>query len=92
LTITPFDCFSNSKKPCVILPCDVLLWNSLLESATSNSLEGYSDRRDRVAAGAILIIGAHALNLKYSKRCRCCEATAPATETASENRLLSIRQ
>jgi hypothetical protein len=34
-----------------------------------------------VAAGAILIIGAHALNLKYSKRCQCCEATAPATDT-----------
>jgi hypothetical protein len=27
-----------------------------------------------VAVGALLIIGAHALNLKLSKRCQCCES------------------
>jgi|SRR5579872_5842834 len=38
-----------------------------------------------VAVGAILIIGAHTLNLKYSKRCPCCETTAPVAETGSKN-------
>ncbi len=31
------------------------------------------------AIGATLVIGAHALNLKYSRRCRCCEAAAPVS-------------
>jgi hypothetical protein len=36
--------------------------------------------------GALLIVGAHALNLKYSKRCQCCEQSAiTSSETASEN-------
>ena len=38
-----------------------------------------------VAVGAILIIAAHALNLKFSNGCRCCETAEAATETAGEN-------
>ena len=37
-----------------------------------------------VGAGATLIIGAHALNLKFSKRCQCCESS-PSTNRERED-------
>jgi hypothetical protein len=37
-------------------------------------------------AGAVLIVGAHALNRRFSKRCRCCEPEAAEIGSANENR------
>jgi hypothetical protein len=39
-------------------------------------LGGYPIEAIACGAGAMLIVGAHALNLRFSKRCQCCEPAA----------------
>jgi MerC mercury resistance protein len=61
-------------------------------------LQGIAVEQIGVALGAMLIIGAHALNLRFSRRCACCEPgpieliDAPERDRPDENDRIRVDQ